>query len=166
MAAILYNWLLIFSLSIFNTKPHPIFVSVTTIEHNATSKILEVSCKIFTDDFESVLRKKYNTKVDLLDVKFAPSMNRLVNDYIQKHLFVKADDKKVNLNFVGFEQQEEGIISYFEVRNIASVTKIDVVDNILFDEKPQQLEIIHVTVKGQRQSSRLNNPDETASFKF
>ena len=166
MAAILYNWLLIFSLSIFNNKPHPIFVSVTTIEHNANSKILEITCKIFTDDFETVLRKRYNTKVDLLDAKIAPSMNKLVNDYIQKHLSVKADDKKVSLNFIGFEQQEEGIISYFEVKNIAKVNKIDVVDNILYEEKPQQLEIIHVTVKGQRQSSRLNNPDETASFTF
>ena len=166
MAAILYNWLLIFTLSALNPKPHPIFVSVTTIEHNATTKILEVSCKIFTDDLESVLRKKYNTKVDLLDIKFAPSMNRLVNDYIQKHLSVKADDKKVSLNFIGFEQQEEGIISYFEVRNISSVKKVDVIDNILYDEKPQQLEIIHVIVKGQRQSSRLNNPDEIASFTF
>ena len=166
MAAILYNWLLIFSLSVFNTKHHPIFVSVTTIEHNAASKILEISCKIFTDDLESVLRKKYNTKVDLLDVKFAPSMNKLVNDYIQKHLSVKVDNKKVSLNFIGFEQQEEGIISYFEVKNIGSVSKVDVIDNILYDEKPQQLEIIHVTVKGQRQSSRLNNPDETASFTY
>ena len=166
MAAILYNWLLIFSLSIFQTAHHPIFVSVTTIEHNAASKTLEISCKIFTDDFESVLRKKYSTKVDLLDVKFAPSMNKLVNEYIQKHLIIKAEGKVVVLNFIGFEQQEEGIITYFEVKDIARVNKIDVIDNILYEEKPQQMEIIHVTVKGERKSSRLNNPDATASFIF
>ena len=166
MAAILYNWLLIISLNLFHAPLHPIFVSVTTIEHNASAKTLEISCKIFTDDLETTLRKKYNTKVDLLDVKFAPAMNKLVNDYIQKHLMVKADGKTVVLNFIGFEQQEEGIITYFEVKNISQLTKLEVVDTILYDEKPQQLQIIHVTVKGERKSSRLNNPDATASFVF
>lgn len=166
MAAILYNWLLIISLNLFHAPLHPIFVSVTTIEHNASAKTLEISCKIFTDDLETTLRKKYNTKVDLLDVKFAPAMNKLVNDYIQKHLMVKADGKTVVLNFIGFEQQEEGIITYFEVKNISKLTKLEVVDTILYDEKPQQLQIIHVTVKGERKSSRLNNPDATASFVF
>ena len=166
MAAILYNWLLIISLNLFHAPLHPIFVSVTTIEHNASAKTLEISCKIFTDDLETTLRKKYNTKVDLLDVKFAPAMNKLVNDYIQKHLMLKADGKTVVLNFIGFEQQEEGIITYFEVKNISQLTKLEVVDTILYDEKPQQLQIIHVTVKGERKSSRLNNPDATASFVF
>ena len=166
MAAILYNWLLIISLNLFHAPLHPIFVSVTTIEHNASAKTLEISCKIFTDDLETTLRKKYNTKVDLLDVKFAPAMNKLVNDYIQKHLMLKADGKTVVLNFIGFEQQEEGIITYFEVKNISQLTKLEVVDTILYDEKPQQLQIIHVTVKGERKSSRLNNTDATASFVF
>ncbi len=166
MAAILYNWLLIFSLGVFPTQHHPIFVSVTNIEHNAASKTLEISCKIFTDDLEIAIRKKYNTKVDLLDVKLTPVMNKLVNDYIQNHLSIKADNNLVQLNFIGFEQQEEGIISYFEVKNISRLNKIDVVNNILYDEKPQQMEIIHVTVKGERKSSRLNNPDATASFVF
>ena len=166
MAAILYNWLIIISLNLFHKPLHPIFVSVTTIEHNASAKTLEISCKIFTDDFETTLRKKYNSKVDLLDVKFASAMNKLVNDYIQKHLILKADDKTVVLNFIGFEQQEEGIITYFEVKNISKLTRLDVVDTILYDEKPQQLQIIHVTVKGERKSSRLNNPDATASFAF
>ena len=38
---------------------HPIFVSVTEIEHNAKDKTLEISCKIFTDDFEKTLRLTY-----------------------------------------------------------------------------------------------------------
>lgn len=166
MAPILYNWLLIFSLSVFAPVQHPIFVSVTTIDQNTANKTLEISCKIFTDDFETVLRKKYNTRVDLLDVKFAPSMNKLVNEYIQKHLSIKAEGKAVALNFIGFEQQEEGIITYFEVKDIAQVTKIEVTDTILYEEKPQQMEIIHVTVRGERKSSRLNNPEPTASFIF
>ena len=166
MASILYKWLFVFAMASFNNIHHPIFVSVTTIDHNMANKTLEVSCKIFTDDLETTLRKKYNKKVDLLDVTLNEAMKPMVNDYIKKHLIITADGKPINLQFIGFEQQEEGIISYFEVKDVATVKKIEVMDNILYDEKPQQMQIIHVTVKGQRKSSRLDNPEEKVSFLF
>lgn len=166
MAAILYKWLFVFALTCFNNGLHPIFVSVTSIEYNVTSKTLEITCKIFTDDFETTLRKKYNAKIDLLDAKFKSAMNPLVNDYIQKHLVIKVDGKKVALQFLGFEQQEEGIVSYYEVKNVNRVKNIEVMNNILYEYKPEQMGIVHVTVNGERKSSRLNNPNAVAGFVF
>lgn len=166
MESILFKWLIFFSLTAFSTFHHPVFVSVTEINYNATSKTLEISCKIFTDDFEQILRQQNKTTIDLLNPAFKNLMNPLVNNYIQKHLKIAVDNKKCTLQFLGFEQQEEGIISYYQVNDIVSVKKISVTDNILYDAKPQQMQIIHVMVKGERKSSRLNNPEETAGFEF
>ncbi len=166
MASILYKWLIVFSLTGFISTHHPIFVSVTEINHNAANKSLEISCKIFTDDLEQTLRQQNKIRVDLLNPASKQAMNVLVNNYIQKHLQLKVDDKDVVLEFVGFEQQEEGIISFFEVKNIAMVKKLDVTNTILYESRPQQMQIIHVMVNGERKSSRLNNPDEKASFQF
>lgn len=162
MVAILYKWLMVFMLA----DVHPIFVSVTEIEHNAKEKSVGVSCKIFTDDFENTLRKVYNTKIDLLNDKNKPAMTPFVNGYIQKHLVIKVDGKTVNLQFLGFEQQEEGIVAFYEAANIPAVKSVEVMDNILYESKEQQMGIIHVTVNGQRKSTRLNNPDTQASFAF
>lgn len=166
MAAILYKWLLAFALTNFGVNTHPIFVSVTEIEHNAVEKTLEISCKLFVDDFEKSLRKKYNTKIDLLDVKLKTAMNQLVNDYFQKHLSISTDGKKANLQFLGFELQEEGVICYFEAKNIAKVQNIELINNILYEYSAQQMGIIHIMVNGIRKSSRLNNPDEKVSYSF
>ena len=43
--------------------PHPYYISVVEINHNPTDKTLEISCKIFTNDFEATLEKNYKTKV-------------------------------------------------------------------------------------------------------
>ncbi len=166
MASILYKWLIVFSLTGFISTHHPIFVSVTEINQNAANKSLEISCKIFTDDLEQTLRQQNKIRVDLLNPASKQAMNVLVNNYIQKHLQLKVDDKALVLGFVGFEQQEEGIISFFEVKNIAMVKKLDVTNTILYESRPQQMQIIHVMVNGERKSSRLNNPDEKASFQF
>jgi len=145
---------------------HPFYLSVTEIEHNAKEKILEVSCKIFTDDFERTLRKTYTGTVDLLQPKDKAAMNKLVSDYVKNHLSLIVDGKPVVLEFIGYEQQEEGIESYYQVNNIAAVKKIDVTDNILYEYKKEQMSFLHVTVNGNRKSYRLNNPDEKVSFLF
>jgi len=166
MASILYKWLIVFSLTGFISTHHPIFVSVTEINHNAANKSLEISCKIFTDDLEQTLRQQNKIRIDLINPASKQAMNVLVNNYIKKHLQLKVDDKAVVLEFVGFEQQEEGIISYFEVKNMATVKKLDITNTILYESRPQQMQIIHVMVNGERKSSHLDNPDEKASFLF
>ncbi|MEO6733707.1 MAG: DUF6702 family protein [Ferruginibacter sp.] len=166
MASIFYKWLIVFALTGLSSSYHPIFVSVTEIEHKAASKTLEITCKIFTDDFEKTLRKQYKTKIDLLDNKLTAAMNPLVNDYIKKHFSVIADGKLCVLNYLGFEQQEEGIVSYYEVKNIAVLKNVEVLNSILYEYSGQQMGIIHVTVNGQRKSNKLNNPDQKVSFFF
>lgn len=167
MASFLFKWLLIGGLA-FNPAAtyHPIYVSVTEIEHNAKDKTLEVSCKIFTDDFEKTLRSTYKTYVDLLKPKDKNAANKLVADYVQKHLLIKVDGKPVALQFLGYEQDEEGIVSYYQVNHINTVKKLDITDNILFEYKKEQLSIIHTTVNGNKKSTKLVNPDEKAGFEF
>lgn len=148
------------------TGYHPIYVSVTEIEYNAGDKNLEISCKIFTDDFETVLRQTYKTHVDLLQPKDKAAMNKQVSDYIQKHLLIRADGKPVPLQFLGYEQDEDGITSYFQHNPLASVKKLEVTDNILFEYKKEQINIIHVLVDGKQKSTKLLNPEARAVFEF
>ncbi|MEP6711516.1 MAG: DUF6702 family protein, partial [Ferruginibacter sp.] len=141
-------------------------VSVTEIEHNAKDKTLEVSCKIFTDDFEKTLRKTYNTHVDLLLAKDKPAMEKLVNDYLKKHLKIVVNGKPVALKYLGYEQIEEGIYSYYQVDNVTSVKKITVTDNILYEYKDEQISLLHITVNGNRKSTKLNNPEDKVEMQF
>lgn len=167
MASFLFKWLLIGGLVINPMASyHPIFVSVTEIEHNAKDKSLEISCKIFTDDLETTLRTLYKTPVDLLKPKDKKAMEKLVAGYVQNHLQVKVDGKPVSLEFLGYEQDEEGIISYYQVNNVAVVKKLDVANNILFEYKKEQMSIIHTSVNGIKKSTKLLNPEYTYSFEF
>jgi hypothetical protein len=172
MASILFKWLLFLSALNFpaalnpSATNHPLFVSVTEIEFNAKDKALEISCKIFTDDFEKTLRQNYKTTVDLLKPKDKTAMNKLVSDYVQKHLLLTVDGKKAVLQFLGYEQQEEGIVSFYQAGNITAVKKIAITNNILYEYKKEQIGIIHVTVDGNRKSTKLTNPEEKCSFEF
>ncbi len=166
MVSMLHKWLFVFVATTFMFGSHPVFLSVTEIEHNRDEQTLEISCKVFTDDFEKGLRKTYNAKIDLLEVRLKTSMNVIVNDYLQKHLRVAVNGKPVVLNFLGYEQQEEGIVSFYEVKNVTNLTRLEVFNDILYEYQPQQIGIIHAIDNGARKSTKLNNPDSRAAFVF
>ena len=176
MVILLYKWLFLAS-AFFSgghsgkpTDPlarHPLFVSVTEMNYNTADKDLEISCKIFTDDFEKTLSNVYHTKVDLSAPANKKENDKLVNDYVKTHLQLKLDNKPVTLTFVGFEKENDAIWSYFEVDNTTTAPKkIEVVNTILYESYDKQMNLMHVTVGGNRKSTRLNYPDKETSFQF
>jgi len=146
---------------------HPIYISVTEIEHNAKAKSLEISCKIFTNDFETLLKKNTSNKIDLLHPQDKIFVEKIIDDYIQKHLVISVDGIKKKMKFIGYEQVEECIESYFEIDGINNTPKrISVYDDILYDYSEQQMSLLHVIVNNERKSTKLNNPEKNFVFNF
>jgi hypothetical protein len=179
MAASVYKWFCLFvltgCLALLSWTParradlraaHPYYISVVEINHNAKDKTLEISCKIFTNDFESTLEKNYKTKVDLTSPKDKAAMDKMVSDYVSKRLSLKADGRPVSYSYIGYEKQDEAIYSYFEVDNIPTVKKLDVTNSLLHDFSDQQINIVHCIVGGKRQSTKLDYPNTSASFSW
>lgn len=162
MAASSYKWLMIGLLGLF----HPFFVSVTEINHNAKEKVLEISCKLFLDDTEKALKKQLNTAVELTSPKDPKKAQQQISDYVKKHLSVKIDGKPVILEFVGYEVEGASLWSYFQVKNIASVQKIEVSNNLLYEMYDSQISIVHAQVGNNKKSTRVTNPETNMLFEF
>lgn len=176
MVILLYKWLLLLPVLLSSGRQayeanrlaaHPLYVSVTEINHHLADKNLEISCKIFTDDFEKTLANIYHTKVDLSAPANKPLADKMVKEYIKSHLQLKLDGKPVTLEYIGFEKENEAVWSYFQVSNTAvAPKKIEVVNSILYESYDKQMNLMHVSVNGNRKSTRLNYPDKDAVFQF
>ena len=162
MAASFYKWLLVGILGAF----HPFFVSVTEINHNAKEKQVEVSCKLFLDDTEKTLKKQLGIPVELTNPKDPKKAQQMLSDYVKKHLIIKIDGKPVTLEFIGYEVEGASLWSYYQVNNIASVHKIEVSNNLLYEMYDTQISIVHAQVGADKKSTRVTNPDTNMSFEF
>lgn len=147
-------------------QPHPLYIAVTDIKHNPKDRILEISCKMFTNDLESVLEKVSGTHVDLGAASDKAAASKLIEQYVERHLKLKVDGKPVALHFVGNENENDGTWSYFQVNDVAAVKRIDVIDELLYDGFSQQINIIEVEVGSERKSTRLDCPAADATFEF
>lgn len=145
---------------------HPFHVSVTEINHNAAEKTLEISCKIFTDDFEKVLAKNYKTKVDLINPPNKAAMDSLVKKYIFSHLNIRANGRVAIMNYLGFENDHEAAYAYIEVPNVPAVNRFDVSTTLMYDMFDDQMNIFHFIVNGNRKSTRVSYPDKEAGVSF
>jgi len=139
---------------------HPIHVSTSNIEYNSKDNKLEVICTLFTDDFEAALAKQYHAKTDLNKQEMHAAMDALVKQYIAANLNIKADDKTVNLNYLGFEINREATDVYLESDKIPAVKKVDVDVSLLYSLFDDQINIVHVIVNGTRKSEKVNYPDK------
>lgn len=152
--------------NILIVNPHPFFISVTEITHNKADKTLEISCKLFFDDFEKVLSAKNKTAVDLTNPKDKKAVDKMVADYLQQHLKLKIDGRPVVLTVLGYEKEREAAWCYLQVDNIVSVKKIEVFNDIFYADYATEVNLIHAIVGGERKSTRLNNPNTNAVFEF
>lgn len=152
--------------SISPGKPHPVHIATVEIEHNATEKTLEITCKTFWDDFESVLSKNSKTRIDLTNDKNTAANNTRVFEYVKTHLQITVDGKTYPLSFVGYEKEDVVIYSYLQADNVASAKDVKVVTSLMHDMFDDQTEIVHVIVNGKRQSKKLDYPETTANFSF
>ena len=182
MAAILYKWFLVLGLSFMGALPkpgsaaalpqqngfalHPFYISVTEVNHNAQEKTLEISCKLFADDFEETLKKNYKTALDLTSEKDKSALDKFIPDYVSRHLALSVDGRPVKLTNVGFEKDKESAYCYFQVEQVLSLKKLEVSNSILHDYSDGQINIMHVMVNGKRQSTKLDYPAKQASFSF
>jgi hypothetical protein len=145
---------------------HPFYVSMTEVQHNEKAKRLEVSCKLYANDLEAALEKNYQTKIDILKPQDRARIEPLIQDYLGKHFQVMVDGKPVTFRFLGYEIEEDATWCYLEAARVNQVKRLEVKNDLLFAEHPTQINMLHVTVKGRRQSTKLDNPQSQAAFRF
>ncbi|MCX8019029.1 MAG: hypothetical protein N2747_00880 [Chitinophagaceae bacterium] len=141
-------------------------MSVAELNYNDTEKSLEITIKIFTDDFENALAKQFQEKTDLIRPANPQRMDTLIKKYLMQHFQLRVNGKPVLLNYLGHEMDHEAVYCYAEVTQISSIKRLDIFCSILYNLFDDQINIFHIKAKGNKQSNRLVFPDKEIFFDF
>ena len=153
-------------LKVIKEKEHPLHVSTTEISFNTKEKSLEISCKLFTDDFEDALAKLYKVKTDLNKPAMHKAMDELIKKYLNTHLQFVVNGKTMEATYIGFEKDIEATNIYLEIDNVSSLQKLSLSNTILFEMFDDQMNILHVEKASVRKSVRANYPNKDLSVSF
>jgi hypothetical protein len=149
---------------LLSASSHPFYVSVTEIEYIPKNKEIGIAFKTFPDDLEETLRIYSGKKLDLYS-KEKTINNQLIEQYLKKHLLIAINKTQKPLNYLGYEIDKEAIWIYFSISKINSVKELTITNDVMYEYKPEQTNIVHINIAGNTTSYRLTAPNKEIQFK-
>lgn len=145
---------------------HKFYVSVTEIEYNEKAKSLQIISRVFTDDLENLLKKRYDQNARLGANIETAGVSSHFEKYLEQKIEIKVDGKPVKLNYLGKEYENDMILLYIEVVDVPAFNKIEVRNTVLMDLFREQKNLVHVEHKGKTRSLVLADGREEDALNF
>lgn len=143
----------------FTGAKHPYHVGSVEINYNQKSKTFEITGRFFLDDLENGLNTKYGKFLHFNDPKFKAQLNESLKNYAAEYFKLKANNKFLNVNYVGYEEDHESVNFYLESEKIEAPKKVEAAVSFLYNLFDDQINIVHIIVNGERKSEKLTYPN-------
>jgi|TARA_R100000687_G_scaffold79194_1_gene73248 hypothetical protein len=136
------------------TVAHKFYISVTSVEYSDKDRALQITTRIFIDDFEKVLQERYGIKGSLATREESDMADAYIEKYLRTKFMVEINDRPVDFDFLGKEYDNDIMICYLEVPKIdmSTATSISVENEVLMDIFEEQKNVVHFKLGNQKKS--------------
>ena len=145
---------------------HKYYISVTEVDYIKDKQSVQITSRIFIDDFEKVLRERYNENVVLAGKKETKEVNQYIEAYLRSKMKVRINDNDMNFIFIGKEYDVDIIQCYIEIQNVQQINSIEITNEVLFDLFEDQQNMIKTKINSKQKSFLLNQNNKTAVLNF
>lgn len=137
---------------------HPIHVSVTNVDLDPAAGTIDLSVKIFADDFQDLILQKYAVQLKITQqVKPAEKIGA-VNRYMDEALQMEINGQEIRgMEFVGSELNEEAIWLRYHYRHKGAIRKIMIRNSIMLEMFDDQTNLMILAYDGKQNGYRLDN---------
>ena len=154
---ILNTFIGLFFLMLMSFGVHKFYVSIYQINYAPEKKMLQITSRIFIDDLNEILHKKYNKKTFIGESNEAPEDVVLMKKYILEHFSIKVNGQQKAINYLSKELEGNVVICYYNVKEISKIKTLEIQNTALFDLNSEQQNIIQTNFNGNKQSLLLTN---------
>lgn len=155
-------------LFVFNSafELHKFYVSITQVQFVPSKKRIEITSRIFLDDLNKVLEKKYQKKI-LTSTKTVSNEEQLIlKKYLNDHFKIKVNGQSKAYQFHIVELEEDVAVVYLSVQEVKSVLQLDIQNSLLMDLYADQQNIMHFTGNGEKKSLNFTETSKVQMLKF
>lgn len=140
--------------SIEDDSLHNFHVSIAEVDYNTSSKSFEVSLKVFTDDLEKALGRKY--QLGRVYLNKSKKYNEYIAKYIKANFYILNSKKqKIKMSFLGKELENDVIWIYFEFPYKSSPKSLKLHNSVLVELFSDQTNMVNTNYKGQKKTHKF-----------
>lgn len=142
-------------------KPHPLHLTVAEAHWKKESKSIEVSIKLFYDDFEKALKQINQQPIYLCPDSIADASD-FIETYFRNEFKISINEKAASFKMVGYECENELVYVYLEYLNVPKVKSVQINNTLLFESFLDQSNLVHFHING-NSKTLLTQPKKPTS---
>ncbi len=144
---------------------HKFYISIYQINFMPEKKRIEITSRIFIDDLNKAIQAKYAKATHIGESEEKPEDVALMNQYLSENITVKVNGSKKQFVFVSKELENNVVIGYYKINDIAKITSLEIKNASLMEVFSEQQNIIQTTFNGKKQSLLLTNQKTSGVLK-
>ncbi|WP_100610040.1 DUF6702 family protein [Confluentibacter lentus] len=157
--------LVVLSVSAF-TAIHKFYLSVTQVDYIKEKKSVQIISRIFMDDFENLLRQRYDKTINLDDTKNAAVVDAHIKKYLAERIKIKINGKDVTFNFIGKETDLDVMKVYLEIEGVKDIHSFQITNKVLFDLFEDQQNMVKLKMNSIFKNYLLTSQNDNAMLNF
>jgi hypothetical protein len=145
---------------------HKFYVSVTQIDYVPNKKRVEITSRIFIDDLEKALDKKYKKKFYLTSTREIENADALIQEYLKEKIKISINKKAQNIEYLAREVEGDVLIFYTKIAISKKINTFEIYNSLLTDIYKEQQNIVHLNINGNKNSFLFTNSDTNQKIDY
>ena len=148
------------------TTAHKFYVSVTQIDYIKEKQSVQITSRIFIDDFEDLIQQRYDETVTLAGKDESEKVNIYIERYLKEKIKLKINGADAEVLFIGKEYENDIMYCYLEVQNIMEINTLEITNKVLFDINQEQQNIVRTNINSKQKSFILIPKNDKGLLNF
>ena len=157
------------SIKLNNKTAHPVHLSFTNLEYVSAEKRFLILFKIFADDFDKIILKKYNYVLDFEKKKKNKNYEKFVSKYINENFKLFINNKSntiVKYDYHNFKEDEPTAYLYFTYKYKGDAKTFKIKNSLMTDLYFDQNNLLIFNYKGMQKAIKFDNKKIVETIKL
>lgn len=131
---------------------HRFYTSIFQINYVPQKKMVQITTRIFIDDFNDALKNQYHKTTFLGTNKETQDDINLMKKYVSEKFKLTVNGKFETMNYLSNEKEDNILICYFKINDISKLKSLKIENTILTEVHSEQQNIIQFNNNGTKSS--------------
>jgi hypothetical protein len=162
-----YFFIVILFLSLTAFSFHKFYMGVFQVNYAAEKKMIQITSRIFIDDLNNGMEKKYHQKTFVGTDKETQADIDLLKKYLSENFAIKINGQSKPITFLSKEvESNDVLVCYSRIKDINTFKTIEILNTILLDWNAEQQNITHISAFGTKKSVLFTESSRKELLKY
>ena len=146
---------------------HKFYMGVFQVNYAAEKKMIQITSRIFVDDLNKGIEKKYNKKTFIGTEKETPADIDLLKKYLSETFIIKINGQLKTIAFLSKElEADDVLVCYSRITAVEKFKTLEISNTVLVDWNSEQQNITHISAFGTKRSVLFTESSRKEVLKY